>query len=316
MSDCDPLEFLGGGILGPTAVGKTDVALVVAERNGLEILSVDSRQIYRSLDLGTVKPTIAERTRVRHHLLDLLEPTESCSAGRFRDLARTALEDAGARCVRLLGVGGAGLYWDALVRGLHDLPRASAEIRARHARVLEQEGPGALHRRLRAVDPQSADRLAPGDTHRVSRALEVHEITGRPLSELVGLPRPVGRAIPTVAMLRSRADLYRRIDERCARLLEAGLLQELRGLLARGLAPDAPGLRTVGYREFLPHLLEGRPLAECVAEFGRASRRYAKRQETWLRHRVPEAAVLEVQAGEEVDEIAERVEQALGLDPR
>jgi tRNA dimethylallyltransferase len=310
-SDSDPREFLAAGLLGPTAVGKTAVALIVAECAHLEILSVDSRQIFRRLEIGTAKPTAAERARVPHHLLDVLEPTETCSAGRYRDLALEALRAAARRGVRLLGAGGAGLYWEALARGLHELPRASAEIRQRHARLLAEEGPGALHRRLREVDPPSAARLAPADVQRVSRALEVAELTGRPLSALLRGPRPDSRAIPVVALLRERADLYRRIEDRCVRLLDAGLVEELRALLATGVPPDAPGLRTVGYREFLPHLLEGKPLPLCVAEFVRASRRYAKRQETWLRHRIPEAIVVQVGAEETAEETAGRVEEAL-----
>jgi len=314
MSGTDQRESLAACILGPTAVGKTEVALLVAERTGMEILSVDSRQIYRRLELGTAKPTAAERTRVKHHLLDELEPAQTCSARRFRDLALIVLTQAEERRVRLLGVGGAGLYWEALVRGLHELPPASAEIRARHVRLLAEEGPDALHRRLRAVDPPTATRLASGDTQRVSRALEVHELTGLPLSVLHQQPRPDARAIPTVALQRDRADLYRRIEERCRRILEAGLVAELRDLLAAGVAPDAPGLRTVGYREFLPHLLDGKPLAACKEEFVRDSRRYAKRQGTWLRHRVPEAVVLWIGPGEAAEETAKRVGGALGLD--
>lgn len=311
MSDSDPRERLAGCILGPTAVGKTEVALLVAEQAGVEILSVDSRQIYRRLEIGTAKPTAAERARVRHHLLDALDPGETCSARRYRDLALEALREAQARGVQLLGVGGAGLYWEALVRGLHELPSASAEIRARHVRLLAEEGPDALHRRLRSVDPPTATRLAPGDTQRVSRALEVHELTGLPLSALHRKPLPDARAVPTVALLRDRVELYRRIETRCERILSAGLVAELRSLLATGVAPDAPGLRTVGYREFLPHVIEGKPLAACVEEFVRASRQYAKRQETWLRHRVPEAVVIYVQADEAVKETAERVRAAL-----
>lgn len=307
MSDGDPREFLAAGILGPTAVGKTAVALLLAERLGLEILSLDSRQIFRRLDIGTAKPTAAEHARVPHHLLDVLEPAEACSAGRYRELALDVLRSAGGRGVRLLGVGGAGLYWEALVHGLHELPRASAEIRVRHTRLLAAEGADALHRRLRDVDPETAARLAPGDIQRVSRALEVAEITGKPLSTLLRGPRPESRAIPVVALLRDRADLYRRIEERCACILDAGLVQELRGLLAAGVPPEAPGLRTVGYREFLPHLLEGKPLPKCVEEFVRDSRRYAKRQETWLRHRVPEAIVVRVDADETAEVTAERV---------
>jgi tRNA dimethylallyltransferase len=312
MSGDDPLAYLAGGLLGPTGVGKTDVALELASRHGLEILSVESRQIYRQLEIGTAKPTAEERARVPHHLLDLLAPTEACSAGRFRDLALAALRESGSRGVRLLGVGGAGLYWEALVQGLHDLPPASAEIRARHARVRATEGLGALYRHLSVIDPETAARLEPGDTQRICRALEVAELAGRPLSELLRLPRPDARAVPTVALTRDRADLYRRIEARGHAMLAAGLVEEVRGLLAGGVPPDAPGLRTLGYREFLPHLLEGRSLGAGIDAFILASRHYAKRQETWFRRRPEGVISVEVGPDETAAAVATRVEAALG----
>jgi tRNA dimethylallyltransferase len=329
LDDRSPSPYLApeAYLTGPTAVGKSEVALRLAERRRWSILSVDSRQIYRRLDIGTAKPTLAERARVRHLLVDLLDPEETCSAGRYRNLAREVLREEGEAGRRVLAVGGAGLYWEALTVGLHPLPGADGAIRARHAEILATEGPVALHERLRALDPVTADRLPPGDRQRVSRALEIIELTGRPLSEILRDQREQRPSstlgvssettppppIPVVTLCRSRGDLYRRIDRRSDAMMDAGLIDELHRLLSEGLSPRAPGLQTVGYREFLPHLLEGAPLSECVERFRRSGRRYAKRQETWVRHRLPRAVSILVAEDEPPALTVERVEALLGL---
>jgi len=330
---------LVGFVTGATAVGKSEAALLLCEQREWELLSVDSRQVYRGLDVGTAKPTAAERARVVHHGIDLIEPSQAFSAGGFREYALGVLEQARRSGRRLLAVGGAGFYWEALIRGLHPLPPASPEIRRRHARIVAEEGPEALHALLRSVDPATAARLAPRDRQRASRALEVAELTGIPLSahlrgrrtgSLGGGPADgwvdpkggtpaeppredaIDQTLPMiVALTRPRPELYRRIEERCRRMMAAGLVAELAALLRQGVPPDAPGLRTVGYREFLPHLLEGRALAVCEEGFVRASRRYAKRQETWLRHRLPERIELRVGDEEPAAETAVRIARAL-----
>jgi tRNA dimethylallyltransferase len=319
----DPFPALVAYVTGPTAVGKSEIALRLAEAHGWAILSIDSRQIYRGLDVGTAKPSAAERERAPHLLLDLLDPGEACSAGRFRAFALEALESLRVSGRRALAVGGAGLYWEALTRGLHPLPASSPEVRARHERIVRQEGVEGLYRRLQAVDPETARRLKPRDRQRVGRALEVAELAGEPMSCILARPERGpeaagsshadgdGRRVPVVALTRSRPDLYRRIEERCRRMLEAGLIDELRRLLDAGVSPGAPGLRSVGYREFLPHLLEGAPLADCVERFLRESRRYAKRQETWIRHRLPDKVVLEIGQGEAPDRTAARLEEGI-----
>ncbi len=304
-------ETLVGWIAGPTAVGKSEIALSLAEARGWAILSVDSRQIYRRLDRGTAKPSPEERARVPHLLLDALDPVETSSAGRFRALALASLRELGDRGGRALAVGGAGLYWEALTRGLHPLPPASASIRQRHEEILDREGPAGLHRRLAAVDPVTAARLAPPDRQRVSRALEVHELTGLTLSALLHAPRGPETRRPVVALIRERGDLHRRIERRCEAMLAAGLLDEIRALLLSGLPASAPGLRTVGYREFLPHLLDGESLASCREVFLRHTRHYAKRQETWLRGRVPERIEIRIREGEPAESLRARVDRAL-----
>lgn len=318
----NPLASLAGYLTGPTATGKSEVGLILAERYGWSLLSVDSRQIYRGLEIGTAKPSPEERARVDHLLLDLLEPEEPCSAGTYRALALQALRDEAARGRTALAVGGAGLYWEALTVGLHALPRADAILRARHDAILEEEGPEGLYRRLLEVDPESAARLAPRDRQRVSRALEIHELTGKPMSALLREARdrraPFGHEAPSppvIALQRPREELRDRIEGRCAAMLEAGLLEEIQDLLDQGIPPDAPGFQTVGYREFLPHLLQGVPLDSCVSRFLHATRHYAKRQETWLRHRTKDVLYIRIAPGERPDETACRVARALGKTP-
>lgn len=300
-----------GWLAGPTAAGKTEVAVSLAERRGWAVLSLDSRQIYRGLDLGTAKPSAEQRRRVEHLLLDRLDPSERCSAGRFRALALAALAELDGRGRSAIAVGGAGLYWEALVRPLHPLPSASPAIRAEHDEVVRREGASGLYRRLYRVDPETADRLAPADRQRVSRALEVYELSGAPLSRWLATGRAASLDLPVVALFRDPADLRERIHRRCEAMLEAGLLDEIRGLLAGGLPPGAPGLRTVGYREFLPHLLDGAPLGPCWARFVRDTWHYARRQMTWLRGRVAAHRAVRWAAGRSADAVEREAESCL-----
>lgn len=296
-------------LAGATAVGKSDVGLLLAERLGLEIVSIDSRQIYRGLPIGTAQPSAAERARVRHHLLDLLDPIEPCSAGAFRLRFAEALDDLARRGARALAVGGTGLYWEAITRGLHPLPPASREIRARHDEILRSEGTEGLRRRLEALDPAHAARIGARDRQRLSRALEVLELTGRGMQgHWSGAPLPpLVRNVPTIVLSRGREDLYRRIELRCERMLAAGLLEEVRSALGRGLPDDAPGLRTVGVRELLPFLHGEVPLAAARELFVRNSRRYAKRQETWIRHHLGEATHLPLSPDDPAEKTVARI---------
>ena len=302
-----------GFLAGATGVGKTEVGLYAARRLGLEILGVDSRQIYRRLEIGTAKPTPAERASVRHHLLDLLEPDETLSAGRYLDLFREALDDMGGRGAAGLAVGGTGLYLDACLGRLHPLPGRSETIRRRLRREEEQGGAGTLHRRLLAIDPDSGARIAPRDLQRVVRALEVAERTGRTLSSWFReVPRSVlPAATPVFHLSRDRDDLRRRIEERCRRMVEAGLAEEVRGLLDSGLSPEAPGLRTIGYGEWIGWI-EGRWSREKAFErLLRNTWRAARRQETWLRNRHPRRLVIRIEPGETAARAGERLLAAL-----
>lgn len=312
-----PVAFLAG----PTAVGKSSVALALAKRHGWGLLSLDSRQVYRRLDRGTAKPSARERRTVPHFLLDLLEPSELCSAVRFQGFYLEALAEAAALRLPLLAVGGAGFYWDVCTRGLQELPATPPELRRETDAILEAEGVTGLRRRLQQLDPDAARRLSPNDRQRLGRALELVRLTGRPTAELYAerdaalerdsrLPRA-----PVVVLLRERADLYARIEQRCHAMLAEGLLDEIRELLEGGLDPRAPGLRTVGYREFLPHLIEGKDLESAVERFKRNSRRYGKRQETWFRNRVPERHDVRIEPGQDTDSLVRRVEAILGRTP-
>jgi len=273
-------------LLGPTASGKSRLALELAARLPLEIVSVDSAQIYRGLDIGTAKPSPAERRRVRHHLIDLLDPTESYSAGRFRGDAIAAVTDILARGRIPLLVGGTMLYYRALAAGLDALPPADPELRAEIEHDAAQRGWPALHAELAAVDPATAARLKPADAQRIQRALEVWRLTGRPLSALQTAPEAaLPFALRSFAIVpQDRAALHQRIAERFAAMLEAGLVDEVKALRnSYALSAELPSMRAVGYRQVWEHLEGAYGLAELREKGIAATRQLAKRQLTWLR---------------------------------
>lgn len=297
-------------VVGPTGVGKTDVALILASLWGTEIVSIDSRQIYRCLEIGTAKPTPAQRALVPHHLIDLLDPRERCSAGRFVRLFREVCDDLRRRGATGIAVGGAGLYVDACLGRFHPLPPANASIRARYAEIVRLDGYEALHAKLVSIDPETAERLAPRDVQRVTRALEIAEITGRPMSD--HLRTAIGGAAcppetPVVHLSRSRADLYARIEARCEAMIDAGLPAEVQALMQAGVPPDAPGMRTVGYAEWVPWVGGNVDCGRAHADFVRNSRRYAKRQETWFRNRHPRRIVIPIGEGDAPERTAEAI---------
>ena len=274
-------------VLGPTASGKSAVALALAERFPVEIVSVDSAQVYRGMDVGTAKPDRGARERVPHHLIDIVEPIESYSAGRFRDEALALVEAIGARGRLPVLVGGTMLYFRTLTRGLAVLPPADPAIRAKLERRAALEGWPQLHVELARLDPAAAARLEPNDAQRIQRALEVCLVTGRSLS---ALHAEVADAHPPIEALRiaiepsERAALHLRIAQRFRAMLRAGLVEELEGLRARyALEASMPSMRSVGYRQAW-ETLEGRaPVATLEARGVAATRQLAKRQLTWLR---------------------------------
>jgi len=279
-------------LVGPTASGKTAVALALAAEFPVEIISVDSALVYRGMDIGTAKPSLAERQAVVHHLMDIRDPTQTYSAADFARDAATLIGDIRSRGKLPLLVGGTMLYVKALIEGLDDLPLADSDIRADIQEEAYDKGWPALHAQLALVDPQAAQRLPPHDAQRIARALEVWRITGKPMSSFFGATRVAG---PRIALLSleplDRAWLHKRIAQRFDAMLELGLLEEVKALRERSdLQPDLPSMRCVGYRqawEALDAVDAGMPLdtaMRLLRERGIiASRQLAKRQLTWLR---------------------------------
>jgi tRNA dimethylallyltransferase len=272
-------------LLGPTASGKSRLALELAEKLPLEIVSVDSAQVYRGMDIGTAKPPIAERARVPHHLIDLVDPDEAYSVGRWRaDAIRAVDEILEGKKVPLL-VGGTMLYYRALTRGLAELPSADVELRAELDASAARRGWPSLHAELAKVDPEAAQRIRPNDAQRIQRALEVWRLTGEPLSKIQRLAdQPPPFALKAFALVPERAALHARIAGRFEAMLAAGLVDEVKALKSRfALHPGLPSMRAVGYRQVW-EFLEGRFGEAELHERGvAATRQLAKRQLTWLR---------------------------------
>jgi len=274
-------------LMGPTGAGKTELAVRLVQELPCEIISVDSALVYRGMDIGSAKPEPELLRRAPHRLIDVCDPGETYSAARFRRDALEAMAAISARGRVPLLVGGTMLYFRALQEGLSRLPEADPSVRARLEREAAVHGWAALHARLTAIDPAAAARIHPNDPQRIQRALEVHELTGVPLSELQGREAP--RALPYRLLKLARAPaeravLHRRIAQRFARMLEAGLEQEVRALLARGnLTPATPALRAVGYRQVIGYLLGEYGREEMIRRGIAATRQLAKRQLTWLR---------------------------------
>ncbi len=272
-------------ICGPTAVGKTALALELAEYFNGEIISADSRQVYRLMDVGTAKPTQDEQQRVRHHLIDVAWPDEEFHAARFVSLAEEAIGDICQRNKAPFLVGGTGLYIRALTEGLLEAPGADPELRrGLHTRA-EKEGSASLHEELARVDPVSADRLHPNDLIRIVRALEVYEQSGRTLSALQdehGFSSKPYRTLK-IGLNLEREELYRRIDQRAEAMFEQGLMEEAEALLQADYDPDLRILRTIGYCQAFALLRQEMTREEAIDDLKRSTRRYAKQQLTWFR---------------------------------
>jgi tRNA dimethylallyltransferase len=285
-----PDPFANALILtGPTASGKTHLGIELAERLGAEIVAMDSMTLYRGLDVGTAKPGPAEQGRVRHHLLDVLDPWESASVAWWREQAAACCRDIASRGRRPLFVGGTPLYLKALLFGLFDGPPADEALRQRLTAEAEQRGRAALHARLAQVDPATAARLHPNDVRRVVRALEVWKLTGRPISawqqQWTAAEHPPGSMPPRALWLDlPREELYARINARVEQMIAAGLVDEVRALrrLPRPLGREAA--QAVGYKELFDHLDGRATLGEAVERIRTRSRNLAKRQLTWFRH--------------------------------
>ena len=272
-------------LLGPTASGKSRLALELAQRMPLEIVSVDSAQVYRGMDIGTAKPSAAERAAVPHHLIDLVDPDHSYSTGRWRaDAIATVVEVLRKNKLPLL-VGGTMLYYRALVAGLDALPQADAAIRAEIDAEAKQRGWPRLHAELEKVDPRAAHRISPNDAQRIQRALEVWRITGKPLSSLQGVSsKELPFQLKAFGLMPERAELHERIAHRFDAMLETGLVEEVTQLRKRyRLSAGMPSMRSVGYRQVWEFLEGEIDAAEMRRRAIAATRQLAKRQLTWLR---------------------------------
>jgi tRNA dimethylallyltransferase len=284
-------KLLAVAIMGPTASGKTAAALAIARERPVEIISVDSALVYRGMDIGTAKPTPEELASAPHHLIDIIDPLDAYSVAQFRNDALRLVADISARGALPLLVGGTMMYFKGLTDGLDDLPTADAAVRAALDEEAARIGWPGMHAKLRALDPPTADRLAPNDAQRINRALEIIELSGKPMSELLARrakPELPFELVSFALEPLDRSVLHRRIALRFDQMLgqrdDQGLVAEVAGLRARGdLSPNLPSMRCVGYRQAWEYL-DGRIDRAALRETGIiATRQLAKRQLTWLR---------------------------------
>ena len=297
-------------IAGPTGVGKTAAAVALGSRIPVEIVSADSRQVYRLMDVATGKPTAAERAAVPHHLIDVVDPDDRYQAARFRQDAAASIEAIHRRGRLAVVVGGTGLYIRGLLRGLDPAPPADPEFRRELTAVAAREGRPSLHARLAAAAPAVAQRLHPNDHVRVIRALE--KLRGAPAlaDERTWTRRAPDYDVVYVGLTMARDRLIRRLTVRAAAMARAGLAEEVEELLQRGYSPDLPAMQGIGYREFVRVVRGELSVAGAVALMQRDTVRYARRQGTWF-VREPDIEWLDVTSIEDADEIAARIAQRL-----
>jgi tRNA dimethylallyltransferase len=271
-------------ICGPTGIGKTTVGIKVAEQLGGEIISADSMQIYRYMDIGTAKPTAEEQARVLHHMVDIVDPDEDFDAVRFAQMAREKVMQLHQKGVLPVVVGGTGLYIKALLQGLFQSSPADPEIRERLKQEAEENGSSALHERLKQLDPDTAERLHPNDAYRIVRALETIESTGQSIYDHHqghGFADQPFDALK-IGLQMDRQKLYDRIDQRVDLMIDAGLLDEVKKLLGMGYTAGLKSMQSIGYRHMAAFNDGSLPWNECIRTFKRDTRRFAKRQFTWF----------------------------------
>jgi tRNA dimethylallyltransferase len=272
-------------ILGPTAVGKSEVAMALAEHLPIEIVNGDALQVYRGLDIGTAKPSREDRERVPHHLIDILDPAETFSAGEFRRRALPVIEDIRKRGRTPVVVGGSGFYLRTLTGGISPIPPVPAAIRSEVRDFWRREGLAAVRARLERADPETAARVPPEDTQRTLRALEVVLGTGKGLVHWWASEPPAGAVeiAARIGLTLPRTLLYDRITRRVVKMAEAGWVEEVKELLAGGCATTSPAFQAIGYRQVVLHITGEWSLESALADTARETRRFAKRQLTWFR---------------------------------
>jgi len=272
-------------ICGPTCVGKTQLSLKLADILKGEIVSFDSRQIYRLMDIGTAKPKEEERGKIPHHLIDLVYPDEKFTAADYGKRAREAIRQIQRRGNAAIAVGGSGLYLKALTEGFFEGPGADEDLRRKLEREAQEFGEPRLFKRLKEIDPQAAERIHPHDRVRIIRALEVHQLTGKPISawQQEGDYQKFPISFVKIGLNMDRTELYQRIDCRVEMMISAGLLDEVEALRRRGYTPKLKALKTVGYQELFDYLEGEFNLPKAIEKIKLNTRHYAKRQLTWFR---------------------------------
>lgn len=277
-------------IAGPTASGKSALALALAEREDGEVVNADSMQLYRDLAVLTARPSAEDEARAPHHLYGIADAADGWSVGRWLAAATTVLDGVAARGRAAIVVGGTGLYFRALTKGLAEIPAIPAHVRAAAEALFDGAGEAAARARLAALDPAAQARISSGDRQRLVRALEVAMATGRPLTEWQAATRPTlpPGSYRALALEPPRAALYARCDARLAAMAATGALDEVRTLMTRGLDPNLPAMKATGLRELARHLAGELTLDQAIAAGAQATRRYAKRQLTWLRNQTPD----------------------------
>ena len=302
----DPLHIVF--LLGGTGCGKGALGRVLAQRLGGEIISVDSMKVYRRMDIGTAKPSAADREAIPHHLIDIAEPSEEFSVAQFVPLAEAAAGEIASRGRVILAIGGTALYIKALSEGVFEGPSADQEIRERLRRRATLDGVNVLHSELASVDPVAAERIHRNDLRRIVRALEVHELTGQPITALQTQwdRQRLNHRCTFIGLRRCREDQNHRTNLRVKRLIDAGWVDEVRSLLAEPAPLGTSARQALGYRELMDHVLGRLGLEEAVEKIKISTRRFAKAQRTWFK-RFQTTRWFDVEPDESVDRVAERV---------
>lgn len=294
-------------IVGPTAIGKTTVSIAMAQKINGEIISADSRQIFRHMTIATAKPLREDLEKVRHHFIDIINPDESYSAGQFGTDGRSAIQEILGRGREALVVGGSGLYIRSLIDGLFGEPARDEDLRKRIRDDIEKFGIARAYDQLKSIDHEASSKIHPNDAKRIARALEVYELTGKKISDLHESQETDFNFEPVmIGLTCARAELYRRIDARVDAMIERGVIEETKGLLEKGYSPKLVSMESLGYREIVQYLNREISYEKMISIFKQGSRNYAKRQLTWFR-RDNRIRWFDVNDFENVEKLADKI---------